>query len=68
MPNMEELSSQISRKIADGPADEIWINSVLTSLTANYGSQREQWTYARTISVEIRPHHLKRMMHTRKDT
>ena len=25
MPNMEELISRISRKIADGPADEIWI-------------------------------------------
>ena len=24
MPNMEELTSRISRKIADGPADEIW--------------------------------------------
>ena len=26
MPNMEELISRISRKIADGPADEIWIS------------------------------------------
>ena len=26
MPNMEELFSRISRKIADGPADEIWIS------------------------------------------
>ena len=25
MPNMEELISRISRKIADGPADEVWI-------------------------------------------
>ena len=25
MHNMEELISKISRKIADGPADEIWI-------------------------------------------
>ena len=25
MPNMEELISRISRKIAEGPADEIWI-------------------------------------------
>ena len=25
MPNIEELISRISRKIADGPADEIWI-------------------------------------------
>ena len=25
MPNMEELISRISRKTADGPADEIWI-------------------------------------------
>ena len=25
-PNMEELISRISRKIADGPADEIWIS------------------------------------------
>ena len=26
MPNMEELISRISRKLADGPADEIWIS------------------------------------------
>ena len=26
MPNMEELVSRISRKIVDGPADEIWIS------------------------------------------
>ena len=26
MPNMEEPISIISRKIADGPADEIWIS------------------------------------------
>ena len=26
MPNMEELSSKVSTKIADGPADEIWIS------------------------------------------
>ena len=26
MPNMEELNSRISRKIADGPADEVWIS------------------------------------------
>ena len=26
MPNVEELITQISRKIADGPADEIWIS------------------------------------------
>ena len=26
MPNMEELISRISRKIADGPTDEIWIS------------------------------------------
>ena len=26
MPNMEELISRISRKIADGPADKIWIS------------------------------------------
>ena len=26
MPNMEELILRISRKIADGPADEIWIS------------------------------------------
>ena len=26
MPNMEELISRISRKIGDGPADEIWIS------------------------------------------
>ena len=26
MPNMEESISRISRKIADGPADEIWIS------------------------------------------
>ena len=26
MPNKEELISRISRKIADGPADEIWIS------------------------------------------
>ena len=26
MPNMEELISRISRKISDGPADEIWIS------------------------------------------
>ena len=26
MPNMEEFISRISRKIADGPADEIWIS------------------------------------------
>ena len=26
MPNMEQLISRISRKIADGPADEIWIS------------------------------------------
>ena len=26
MPNMEELKSRISRKIADGEADEIWIS------------------------------------------
>ena len=26
MPNMEELISRISRKTADGPADEIWIS------------------------------------------
>ena len=26
MPNMEELFSRVSRKIADGPADEIWIS------------------------------------------
>ena len=26
MPNMEDLISRISRKIADGPADEIWIS------------------------------------------
>ena len=26
MPNMEDLNSRISRKIADGPADEIWIS------------------------------------------
>ena len=28
MPNMEELISRISRKIADGPADEIWISEL----------------------------------------
>ena len=28
MPNMEELISRISRKIADGPADEIWISKL----------------------------------------
>ena len=27
MPNMEELISRISRKIADGEADEIWISN-----------------------------------------
>ena len=26
MPHMEDLLSRISRKIADGPADEIWIS------------------------------------------
>ena len=26
LPNMDELISRISRKIADGPADEIWIS------------------------------------------
>ena len=26
MPNMEELISRISRKIADGPTDEIWVS------------------------------------------
>ena len=26
MPNMEELISRISRKIAEGPADELWIS------------------------------------------
>ena len=28
MPNMEELISRISRKIADGPADEIWTSKL----------------------------------------
>ena len=28
MPNMEELISRISRKIADGEADEIWISKI----------------------------------------
>ena len=28
MPNMEELISRISRKIADGPADEIWASKL----------------------------------------
>ena len=28
MPNMEELISRISRKIADGPADEIWTSQL----------------------------------------
>ena len=28
MPNMEELISRISRKIADGPADENWISNI----------------------------------------
>ena len=28
MANMEELISRISRKIADGPADEIWISKL----------------------------------------
>ena len=28
MPNMVELISRISRKIADGPADEIWISKI----------------------------------------
>ena len=28
MPNMEELISRISKKIADGPADEIWISKL----------------------------------------
>ena len=28
MPNMEELTSRISRKIAHGPADEIWISKL----------------------------------------
>ena len=28
MPNMEALSSRISRKTADGPADEIWISTL----------------------------------------
>ena len=26
MPNMGDLTSRISRKIADGPADELWIS------------------------------------------
>ena len=28
MPNIEELISRISRKFADGPADEIWISKL----------------------------------------
>ena len=28
MPNMEEFISRISRKIADGPADEIWTSKL----------------------------------------
>ena len=28
MPNMEELFSKISRKKADGPADEIWVSKI----------------------------------------
>ena len=28
MPNMEELISRISRKVADGPADEIWTSKL----------------------------------------
>ena len=35
MPNMEELISRISRKIADGPADEIWISKF--DLNYEYG-------------------------------
>ena len=29
MPNMEELISRISRKIVDGPADEIWTSKLV---------------------------------------
>ena len=38
MPNMEELISRISRKIADGPADEIWISKF--DLDYAYGQPR----------------------------
>ena len=47
MPNMEELISRISRKIADGPADEIWISKF--DLYYAYGQlklSKKQWTYA----------------------
>ena len=44
MPNMEKLISRISRKIADGPADEIWTSKL--DLDYAYGQlslSREAW-------------------------
>ena len=47
MPNSEELVSRISRKIADGPADEIWIlNSTWTMRTDSYCYPEKPVTYA----------------------
>ena len=42
MPNMKKLISRILRKIADGPADEIWISKFDLHLhTDNYYSQEK---------------------------
>ena len=47
MPNMEELTSRISRKIADGPADEIWFSKF--DLDYAYCQRRPKlWIFAVT--------------------
>ena len=47
MPNMEELISRISRKIAEGATDQIWISKFdLVMRLANYSYRSTHWTYA----------------------